>query len=87
MVRLLVRVRQLHWRPLFIKPVSPGAGIGDQLLKSMDLGTEQIFTWDDVRPGDYQVSTDGMTWIPITVAALPAEQTFDLRPSLPVTGK
>ena len=49
----------------------------------MDLGTEQIFTWDDVRPGDYQLSTDGMTWIAITVTSAPAEQTIDLRRSIP----
>jgi hypothetical protein len=62
-----------------IEPVGEGAGVGARSRMISGRGAEEHCHLSFVRPGDYRLSLDKITWTPLRLAASPAEQTVDLR--------
>ena len=78
-VELVVIVPRGRGKDLVIEPISEGARVGGRSRGISVRGTEEHCHLSFVRPGDYRLSLDKITWTPLRLAASPAEQTIDLR--------
>ena len=78
-VELTVIVARGRGRDLVIEPVGEGAGVGGRSRLISVRGAAEHCHLTFVRPGDYRLSLDRITWTPLRLAVSPAEQTVDLR--------
>ena len=78
-IELIVIVPRGRGTELVIEPVSDGAGVGGRSRGISVRGNEEHCHLSFVRPGEYRLSVDKITWTPLRIATSPAEQTVDLR--------